>query len=414
MAAPKMLLVFCDGTGDDGSITENSPLAIPDDKGSQFNTQFPTNVVRLSRAIKPTQVLPDGQQMAQIVFYQSGVGSEADLSGKPLIGDTILDAFGLAVASKIRDAYVFIAHNYSEGDQICLFGGAYTARKVAGLIDRIGLLKREEMGNFFMEWSALLSDINPPPRPANVPPIKCVGVWETVGSIQNGLQPITDMLDIKDNSLPASVEYALHGLAMQENRARFLPTLWSVPDGLQPGQVLKQVWFGGAHSDVGGGYQYHALSDLALFWMAGEIQSFIAVDLDYLLRSRQPNPGEPWGEAQPHNSYDETANFLTRQIIGHETRLAGGQITSDSIFHESLRVAPTKLTCKDPYNMITLDDVKARFGHGWTPTFAPLNDFEQGCRSQWGTPAHNASTTGKFSKLETPQGFFSSVKARED
>jgi len=410
MAAPKMLLVFCDGTGDDGLIT--------DDTGSKFNTQFPTNVVRLSRAIKPIQVLPNGQEMAQIVFYQSGVGSEADLSGKALVGDTALEAFGLAVASKIRDAYAFITHNYSEGDQICLFGfsrGAYTARKVAGLIDRIGLLKREELGNFFTEWSALVSDVNPPPPPTNLPPIKCVCVWETVGSVQNGLKPITDMLDIKDNSLPASVEYALHGLAMQENRARFSPTLWSVPDGLRPGQILKQVWFGGAHSDVGGGYEYHELSDLGLFWMAGEIQSFIAVDLDYLLLTRQPNPDQPWGETQPHNSYDETPNFLTRQILGHETRLSSGQITPNDVFHESLRVAPTKLTCKDPQDMITLNDVKAKFGRDWAPTFAPLNEFEKKCKEQWGMDPSNtrdAPATGDFSKLETPQGFFSTVKAQ--
>jgi hypothetical protein len=28
-----------------------------------------------------------------------------------------------------------------------------------------------------------------------------------------------------------------------------------------------QVWFPGAHSDVGGGYKYRELADLALFWM---------------------------------------------------------------------------------------------------------------------------------------------------
>jgi len=409
MAAPKMLLVFCDGTGGDGLIT--------DDDDSTHNTQFPTNVVRLSRAIKPIQYLPNGQPMVQIVLYQSGVGSEADIAGKEIEGDDVRKAFGIALASKIRDAYAFLAHNYSEGDQICLFGfsrGAYTARKVAGLIDRIGLLNGQEMGSFFKIWSSLVSNINPPPRPANVPPIKCVGVWDTVGSIQDGLfTAITDMLNIKDSVLPANVEHAFHGISLQENRGRFLPVPWSVgPEGLRPGQALKQVWFGGAHSDVGGGYEHHELSDLPLFWMAGEIQSFVAIDLDYLIHTCHKNPNQPWGQAQPHNSLDEEPNPITRAVYGHETRLESGHITPDAIFHESLRLAPTVLTCIEPERVITFNDLRGKFGKDWVPTYAPLNDFEKKCKEQWGKlapSAHAPLANEKFSKQETPQGFVSEL-----
>ncbi|KDQ10696.1 hypothetical protein BOTBODRAFT_488112 [Botryobasidium botryosum FD-172 SS1] len=407
MAASKMLLVFCDGTGVDGLIT--------DDDDATCNTQYPTNVVRLSRAIKPFQVLPNGQHMAQICYYQSGVGSESDINGESVNGNTAAQAFGIALASKIRDAYAFIAHNYLEGDQICLFGfsrGAYTARKVAGLIDRVGLLKREELGNFFKIWNSLVTNVNPPPRPANVPPIKCVGVWDTVGSIQDGVKPVTDMLNINDSSLPATIENAFHALSLQENRGRFLPTLWTVgPQSLQPGQVMKQVWFGGAHSDVGGGYDRHELSDLSLFWMVGEIQSFVAVDLDYILRTKQQDPSKSWGQMQPHNALDEEPNLVVRAVFGWKTRLGSGQITADAVFHESFRAAPTALTCKAPDHMITLNDIKAKFGKNWTPTFAPLNEFEKKCQEQWGksAPSKTDAVNGNFSKLETPQGFFSTL-----
>lgn len=42
-------------------------------------------------------------------------------------------------STKIRDIYLFIVQNYREGDEILLFGfsrGAYTVRKVAGLLVR--------------------------------------------------------------------------------------------------------------------------------------------------------------------------------------------------------------------------------------------------------------------------------------
>ena len=80
---------------------------------------------------------------------------------------------------------------------------------------------------------------------------------------------------------------------MQENRKLFLPTLWTIPSGgLKPGQVLKQVrssllsstppsanpiqvWFAGAHADVGGGYERHELADIALYWMAASSSSMV-------------------------------------------------------------------------------------------------------------------------------------------
>ena len=65
-----------------------------------------------------------------------------------------------------------------------------------------------------------------------------MGVWDTVGSIPN----MIDALEIKDTSLPATVDIALHAISLQENRQAFLPTLWSEPQGgLPANQILKQV-----------------------------------------------------------------------------------------------------------------------------------------------------------------------------
>ena len=96
---------------------------------------FPTNVLRLARAIKP--VAKDG--LAQQVFYDWGLGSYHD---KAIAGTT-----GKGMHKNIMDDYRYIVQNYSDGDEIFLFGfsrGAYTIRALCGLINNCGILKRPE------------------------------------------------------------------------------------------------------------------------------------------------------------------------------------------------------------------------------------------------------------------------------
>lgn len=345
--------------------------------------QYATNVLRLARSVKRTG---HGSCGEQIVFYQSGVGSEADFQGELVDGTTLLKIAGTAVASKIRDAYVFIAQNYEEGDQICLFGfsrGAYTARKLSGLIDKIGLLTRQNLSLFFEVWLDLSNgkspdDILPSDTRRNVP-IECVGVWDTVGSVFDEI----NALSIKDKSLPATVKVALHALSIHENREEFLPTLWKTPPGGKLGaqQTLKQIWFGGAHSDVGGGYERHELADISLFWMAGEIKDLVHLDLQFLQQYSQPG-ADPWGASQPHNAYEE-ASYPEEFAAGHETRLEKNLIAQETTFHESVKHSPLTLT--DPTYMITMDTIKNKLGRSsFNPDYVPLNEFEKLCRQHWG------------------------------
>ena len=59
-----------------------------------------------------------------------------------------------------------------------------------------------------------------------------------------------------------------HALAIDEKRVDFTPTLWVPKDGID----LKQVWFSGVHTDVGGSYAPDkttntVASDTPLEWM---------------------------------------------------------------------------------------------------------------------------------------------------
>ena len=272
--AMKRLVVCCDGTWKDA------------DNGTGY-----TNVSRLAWAIQPADRRGD-KDIAQIVFYQSGVGSEGDIIGKLGGG-----GLGLGLGRNVRDAYSFICNNYAAGDEIFLFGfsrGAYTARSVGGLIGYAGLLGKADLDRFNNLWAGYrLRDKGAhddardkfADRHRGVR-VRCIGVFDTVGSlgIPGHLGKLfTNFYAFHDTGLGEHVDFAFHALALDERRKDFLPTLWQQdPAAREKGQVLKQVWFAGVHSNVGGGYKEHGLSDVTMAWMASEIDPLLALDFDYL------------------------------------------------------------------------------------------------------------------------------------
>ncbi|HEU5107333.1 MAG TPA: DUF2235 domain-containing protein, partial [Micromonosporaceae bacterium] len=66
--------------------------------------------------------------------------------------------------------------------------------------------------------------------------------------------------------LSSTVDNAFQALAADEERKVFVPSLWRRQPGSN-GQRLEQVWFAGAHSNIGGGYADSGLSDVAFLWM---------------------------------------------------------------------------------------------------------------------------------------------------
>lgn len=86
-----------------------------------------------------------------------------------------------------------------------------------------------------------------------------------------------------DRWLSPSVDFARHALSIDETRANFPRVKWAMPSDAtakadQKPQWLKQVWFAGCHSDVGGSYDEDEsrLSDIAMSWMVDELKTCIA------------------------------------------------------------------------------------------------------------------------------------------
>ena len=252
---------------------------------------FPTNVLRLARAIRPAS-----GDLKQHVFYDWGLGSyHAGLSAGVL---------GAGIHKNILDGYRYIVQNYQSGDAIYLFGfsrGAYTVRALSGLINNCGIVKRPDAPLINEAWKIYKSPgrKNHPDgdnarafRSAHSHPsrkIRFIGVWDTVGAL--GI-PLSFMGlfngddEFYDTKMGSNVSLARHALAIDEKRQDFEPTVWTP----RPEVDLKQVWFAGAHSDIGGSYppdqDGKLIADTALSWMLAEasasglkIESYLGASL---------------------------------------------------------------------------------------------------------------------------------------
>lgn len=299
---------------------ETEKRADPESPGTWLNSSsdslknsvaIPSNITRLSRAIKP--VSSDGIQ--QVVYYHWGVGAGGGVTNK------LLGISGEGLAQIVREGYQFIANNYQPGDEIFIFGfsrGAFSARSIAGLIGDVGVLTKEGLpylAEIFRDaqhqhepdYRPKHPDLPFPDKPSVASPVylrelvrrrltipdvrvRVVGVWDTVGSLGTpkigwlsrvGLQSDRmKELSFYDTSLGNHIDYAFQALALDERRFAFPPTLWEKFE--DNSTTLRQVWFPGAHSNVGGGYDDQQIATISLAWMMAQCQPFIDFDLDYV------------------------------------------------------------------------------------------------------------------------------------
>lgn len=293
---PKNIAVFIDGTW------------------NRAGTRAPTNVRKL---FESTLVGAVGG-CEQVKFYVPGVGKkpkadvvgwvdgdyEVELSrhfrsemprGTATIGRGFAGgAFGKGTTARIKGAYHFLCKNFERrrGDRVYLFGfsrGAFAARSLAGFTERVGLLLANKLQH--VERAYEIYENSDDPAQTELAdflesltgrrvvtaddefyvPCHFLGVWDTVASL--GLPSRLEWLtapftEYHQVDVPPSVMTARHALALHELRGLFEPLLWKHGGHCD----LQQVWFAGAHADVGGGYQTGetGLSDIALRWMAGE------------------------------------------------------------------------------------------------------------------------------------------------
>jgi hypothetical protein len=265
-----------------------------------------TNVVRLANMV--TVSTADG--IDQVSYYNSGVGSGG------LIDQFLGGAFGVGLKSNVKRGLTFLALNYEDGDEIYLFGfsrGAYTARALAGVIGAAGIpldiSETERHWELYQNLAKLLPKQRWLSQKGDSPelqavvekldevytklrglsrnegknvPIKCIGVWDTVGAygvpMGFGLSSLSRAFTywtrgFRNRGIGQSVAFGFHAIAIDEMRRPFSPTFWMLREGqkLEEAQDVEQMWFAGVHSNIGGSYDNTGLSDMALAWMVARV-----------------------------------------------------------------------------------------------------------------------------------------------
>ena len=320
----KRLVVCCDGTW-------NKP-----------DSQSITNIEKIARTVQSDPDVTGG--VHQLVYYASGVGAGSYAADRLLGG-----AFGFGLFHNVIACYRFLAQNYEDGDEIFILGfsrGAYTARSVAGMIGRVGLLTKVSLVEEKLPAAVRLYQRTNLPEGAfgasvdefkhdhcHLGKVDFLGVFDTVGAL--GLPGLSRHgPQFHDVQLSRQVLRARHALALDETRLKFAPTFWEAPDHpdgiVTEDERVKQVWFEGAHSDVGGGYRETGLSDTSLLWMAREAHAAGLV-FDVPLLSHYVHSGSDPIRHDPLNRLYKVDNLF----LGAKGRLGRGR--SSNAFSGGLR-----------------------------------------------------------------------------
>ena len=288
----KNIVVLSDGTGQEGGRGHD------------------TNVYKLFRML-------EDRTDKQVVFYDEGLGTD----WRKFTGN----AFGSGFSKNLLQCYQFIYDNYNAGDKIFLFGfsrGAATVRSLASFIHYFGILPksrpelikkafklyrrgREKVSSeVFKKTYNILSRgkgtgvenvLNKKAmnfvheHPNQWAQIEFLGVWDTVPALGlvalAGLNSYLGKLfrySFHDFKLHPSVRNAYHAVSIDDDRLWFQPSLWT--EKTREEQIVEQVWFSGAHTDIGGGFLEPGLSDISLEWV---IEKAVSHGLRIYLGSRQ-------------------------------------------------------------------------------------------------------------------------------
>ena len=297
-----------------GSASSKRKLVLfADGTGNAFTTQE-SSVWRLYEALDHTQ--PD-----QISHYIKGVGTAGWAPLAALDGAT-----GIGVPSNVRKLYRFLCWNWREGDEIYIFGfsrGAFTARTLASMVASQGLVPAEIEGtpvsheemerNAMAAWREYRRDTVPLKKSLptiwiarfirdlllylyhsicghrsyadvraamngreNVD-IEFMGLFDTVEAFGVPIEELRVAIDwaiwpisFRNHRPSRKVKHICHALALDDERTTFHP-LRIDQSQLAADQTVKEVWFAGVHSDIGGGYPDSTLSFVPLVWMTDQL-----------------------------------------------------------------------------------------------------------------------------------------------
>ncbi|AQZ15478.1 YEL023C [Zygosaccharomyces parabailii] len=118
----------------------------------------------ITNVLKLYQLLENQDDSVQLCYYQPGVGTEANFDpvvdirrnfSVASITNKVDALFASSIDHHVVSGYLFLMNYYESGDKIYMFGfsrGAFVARALAGMLERIGLLTKGLDDMVSMAW----------------------------------------------------------------------------------------------------------------------------------------------------------------------------------------------------------------------------------------------------------------------
>lgn len=286
-----------------------------DGTGDKFDNDN-SNIIHLVSALKKDDA-------SQVSYYQAGIGTYNEGGLNTGFSAAMDMAVGSELGLHVRDAYQFLMHSYKEGDKICILGfsrGAYTARCLAGMVHKVGLLPPRNLQQIYFAYQFYADDSKEGWKASSDfkatfsidVSIYFMGVFDSVASV--GIIPRQLPLSTTPSNKCA---YFRHAMALDERRAKFKVCRFQTVDWddlaidespeetpaevppwhpphekygpkyhpnvtdeeyerlAEPNEVydtdVNEVWFAGCHADIGGGAvpnsERHKLAQIPLRWM---------------------------------------------------------------------------------------------------------------------------------------------------
>lgn len=213
-AAGRTLVICLDGTGD------------------KFDSDN-SNIVHLVSCLKK-------DDSSQVTYYQSGIGTYGSGGLSNGIAAAVDMAIGSGLGVHVRDAYRFLMQTYREGDKICLFGfsrGAYTARCLAGMLHKVGLLPAHNRAQTPFAYKFYKDDTEDGWTMSSEfkrtfcidVSVHFVGVFDSVASV--GFIPRKLPLSSTPKNKPM---YFRHAMGLDEHRSKFKVCRYQQKDHIDP------------------------------------------------------------------------------------------------------------------------------------------------------------------------------------
>lgn len=278
-------------------------------------------------------------------LYVDGVGNNS-VSGAVL---------GHGLKPRVIEGYKFLSENYNTGsEKIRIWGfsrGAFQARVLSGLMAHCGVPKvdghdpaserllakvMEEIWDYnrkeLLDTTSTSSSVWEEHLQSNrervknhiqsqypnvrfvYPKIQFMGLWDTVPGLQ--FARIKNHTTMESNNGQRykvrpypNVEIIAHALAIDEQRKQFTPLLVGAPIN-QNKSTVYEVWFPGAHSDIGGGYKdSNDMAGVSFNWMDS-----ILLHHDIVPRPTKAYPDASSVQHHPENTILRITGIEPRKI----------------------------------------------------------------------------------------------------